>query len=131
MTAEGAVETKALRSRIDTLEEENERLTQKLSVATIHEKEEAVVYPLSLRLTSQQGTILSVLIKREWASSGALHSILRTRAQDDGNLVGMQICKLRKKLRPLGVEIETMWGRGYRISPEHKRRLLQEIEAAQ
>ena len=30
-------------------------------------------------------------------------------------IVDVFVCKARKKLQPLGVNIETVWGRGYRI----------------
>ncbi len=30
-------------------------------------------------------------------------------------IVDVFVCKARKKLKPLGIEIETVWGRGYRI----------------
>ncbi|GAA2871795.1 DNA-binding response OmpR family regulator [Aminobacter niigataensis] len=32
-------------------------------------------------------------------------------------IIDVWICKLRKKLLPLGVKIETVWGRGYRLLP--------------
>ncbi len=37
--------------------------------------------------------------------------------QDEAEIkiVDVVICKLRKKLKPLGVEIATVWGRGYRF----------------
>lgn len=31
------------------------------------------------------------------------------------NIIDVVVCKLRKKLAPLGVEIGTAWGRGYRL----------------
>lgn len=34
----------------------------------------------------------------------------------DLKLVDVWICKLRKKLKPLGVEIVTAWGQGYRLA---------------
>lgn len=35
----------------------------------------------------------------------------------------MWICKLRKKLNPLGISIETVWGLGKRIPSEDKAKL--------
>jgi DNA-binding response OmpR family regulator len=32
-------------------------------------------------------------------------------------IIDVFVCKLRRKLQPLGVEIETAWGRGYRLVP--------------
>lgn len=33
-------------------------------------------------------------------------------------IIDVFVCKLRKKLKPLGVEIGTAWGRGYRLVPK-------------
>ena len=47
-------------------------------------------------------------------------------------IVDVFICKLRKKIRPFGLEIATVWGLGYRMSPETKakaRALLGEVAA--
>jgi DNA-binding response OmpR family regulator len=33
-------------------------------------------------------------------------------------IIDVFVCKLRKKLLPLGVVIDTVWGRGYRILPQ-------------
>lgn len=30
-------------------------------------------------------------------------------------IIDVYVCRLRKKLKPLGVEIGTAWGRGYRL----------------
>ncbi|MER9912667.1 winged helix-turn-helix domain-containing protein [Mesorhizobium sp. M0050] len=32
-------------------------------------------------------------------------------------IIDVFVCKLRKKLKPLGVEIQTVWGQGYRLLP--------------
>ena len=32
-------------------------------------------------------------------------------------ILDVYVCKLRKKLQPLGVTIETVWGQGYRLQP--------------
>ena len=126
-----AIGERALRRRIETLEEENEALRQRLSVRDLEIKEEPIFYPPAWRLSGQQVAILTALHMREWVSAEGLHSGFRTASCEPDNLLKTQICKLRKKLEPLGVEIETLWGRGYSISPEHKRRLSQAIEAAQ
>jgi len=33
-------------------------------------------------------------------------------------IIDVQICKVRKKLATTGIEIDTVWGRGYRILPK-------------
>ena len=42
-------------------------------------------------------------------------------------VVGTIICRLRKKLRPYGIEIHTVWGEGFRITEEDRDRLLREM----
>lgn len=37
--------------------------------------------------------------------------------EPDIKIIDVFICKIRKKLEPLGVSIDTVWGRGYRILP--------------
>jgi DNA-binding response OmpR family regulator len=32
-------------------------------------------------------------------------------------IIDVWVCKLRKKLKPLGINIDTVWGRGYRMLP--------------
>ena len=39
----------------------------------------------------------------------------------DSKIADVFVCKLRKKLEPLSIEIETLWGDGYRINPKTKR----------
>lgn len=35
--------------------------------------------------------------------------------EPDIKIIDVFVCRLRRKLRPLGVEIGTVWGRGYRL----------------
>lgn len=35
-------------------------------------------------------------------------------------IVDVFICKLRRKLKPLGIELATIWGRGYRVEEPNK-----------
>ena len=38
-------------------------------------------------------------------------------------IIDVVVCKLRKKLNPLNVKIETVWGVGYRMVPASSRRV--------
>jgi DNA-binding response OmpR family regulator len=72
-------------------------------------------------------TLLTVQENAIFASLHAAKGRLRTKEQllSDGywqadeepeiKIIDVWVCKLRKKLRPLGVNIETVWGRGYRL----------------
>ena len=40
--------------------------------------------------------------------------------EPDIKIIDVMICKVRKKLLPLGVGIDTVWGRGYRILEQER-----------
>ena len=71
-------------------------------------------------LTAQEHTVLSLLhaargqvIARERILT-TLYPIEADEAEI--KIVDVIICKMRKKLEPLGVSIQTAWGRGYRLT---------------
>ena len=37
--------------------------------------------------------------------------------EPDAKIIDVYVCKIRKRLKPLGVEIQTIWGKGYRLLP--------------
>ncbi len=45
-------------------------------------------------------------------------------------IVDVYICKIRKKLTPLGVRIDTLWGRGYALALSERPHLVREQVAA-
>lgn len=40
--------------------------------------------------------------------------------EPDAKIVDVFICKARKKIAPFGIQIETLWGQGYRLPPASK-----------
>ncbi|WP_315920392.1 winged helix-turn-helix domain-containing protein [Mesorhizobium sp. SP-1A] len=42
---------------------------------------------------------------------------LRCDEEPEIKIIDVWVCKLRKKLKPLGINIDTVWGRGYRLLP--------------
>ncbi len=38
-------------------------------------------------------------------------------------IVDVLICKIRKKLKPFGVEIDTYWARGWHMTPENREKV--------
>lgn len=40
----------------------------------------------------------------------------------DQKIIDVMVCKVRKKLQPLGVKIETIHGRGWRLVPQEEAR---------
>lgn len=109
-------------ARIEALEAERERLQ-----ARIEQLEGAMgmhfAAPVSWLLTPHEARVLGVLLAREVATKDAIMAALyRDAGKDEAEIkiVDVFVCKLRKKLRPLGFSIETLWGRGYFLKPETK-----------
>lgn len=70
-----------------------------------------------------EAVMLAAMLKRNEVTKQQLHHIIEqnrpgdpAREQTDIKMVDVMICKLRKKLKPHKIEVETMWGTGYLIS---------------
>lgn len=111
------------------LEAENDRLRAR--VADL----EALLFaadgwraPPDWGLTASEARIAGVLIARELASRNMIMAALyRDDAKDepDPKVVGVFVCKLRRKLKPFGIVIETVWGEGWRLAAAHRAALRQ------
>lgn len=71
------------------------------------------------RLTKQEAGVFEQLraASGKVLSKEALLANLYVHEADEAEIkiIDVFVCKLRKKLQPLGVEIGTAWGRGYRL----------------
>lgn len=79
-------------------------------------------FPLFLKLTKQEARVFGMLCKRDVMSrAGAMTAfyahVWGREADVDPKIVDVIICKLRKKLDPYSIEIETIHGVGYRMLP--------------
>ena len=99
--------------RINVLEQEKAELLELLVGA----KE---VLPAIAGLSPSEGRILAALMTHERMSREALFHISGSRANDGTKIVDVWICKLRKKIRPLGLDTKNIWGEGYYIPREQK-----------
>ena len=83
--------------------------------------------PLCLPLTRQEACLFGLMRKREVLTKEMAMSALYNHRPDsdgvDAKIIDVFVCKMRKKLKPLGIEIETLWGRGYRITGPSKQRV--------
>jgi two-component system, cell cycle response regulator CtrA len=118
--------TRELLDEIESLRGENEQLRDALGITT--------EIPLCLGLTPYQKRLLGFLLKRDRVPRENMHlAIMRTvgskRDETDPKMVDATICKMRKKLRPRGIEISTDWGFGYFMAADSKARLRQIIAA--
>lgn len=67
-----------------------------------------------------EAAMLAVMLRRNEVTKEQLHTVVERKRQGkeatDQKIVDVMICKLRKKLRPHDIVIETMWSMGYMIT---------------
>ncbi len=76
-----------------------------------------------LELTRSERVCLGVLMKLERASFKTLMAALYDGSSyewRDDNVVKVFVCKLRRKLKSVGVSVNNDWGIGYYLSADHK-----------
>lgn len=93
----------------------------------------------ALKLTRLQASFMLVLMKRNEVDKTTLHHVVeseravRTNRPDnldetDPKMVDVVICNIRKRVRPMGVKIETIWGNGYYLE-ENSRKIIHDLIA--
>lgn len=100
-----------LRDRIALLEERVRQLENAL----------APVWnaPVEWRLTSSESRVFSHLMTRDVATKDSIMAPLysdQLKDEVEPKIVDVFVCKLRKKLRPFGIQINTVWGQGYGLA---------------
>lgn len=96
---------------IDTLRERVRQLEDALIPPS-------VVVPLEWCLTASEARVFAHLTTRAVASKQSIMTALYSDRSDEDpemKIVDVFICKLRKKVKPFGVEIVTVWGHGYAL----------------
>jgi DNA-binding response OmpR family regulator len=83
---------------------------------------------LRFGITTREAIILGALARREALNIEQMQVLLKRDVTDDTggcsrNLCSQLIKRLRKKLRPHGIEIRTRWAAGYYLSQEDKAKL--------
>ena len=79
------------------------------------------IAPVVLRLTGSEGTVLGVLMARAMATKEQIMNLVyAARIDDEPNIkvIDVFVCKLRAKLKPFDINIQTIWGRGYAMAAE-------------
>lgn len=86
-----------------------------------------IKFPPHMGLTKNESSILGVLMKKQIALKEsiwmAIYSDKCEDKQADPKIIGVLICKMRRKLKELGVEIKSSWGVGYYLTPEDKKKI--------
>jgi two-component system cell cycle response regulator CtrA len=80
--------------------------------------------PTEWELTGSEVIILNMLATRELATKDALLTALYGDDPDGGaneKILDVFILKLRRKLAPRGLHIETAWGQGHRLTKASRR----------
>lgn len=104
---------------LDLIRRENAHLREKVAIL-----EDALsgtrLLPLEWGLTGQESRVFGVLVNRELASKEAVMVSLYGDKPDAAmeKIVDVYICKIRKKLKPFGIDIQTVWGRGWVLPRE-------------
>jgi two-component system cell cycle response regulator CtrA len=79
--------------------------------------------PLAFSLTPSEAKVFGVLMQRDLATKKLILGTLYGDRPDGGaedKIADVFVCKIRAKLKRFGVEIETVWGTGWRMSPATK-----------
>jgi two-component system cell cycle response regulator CtrA len=121
-----------LAAKVALLEAENLALRDRVAMLE-RDLMGTVSLPPVLGLTRQEERIFLVLLHRDVCSKEQLmigaYDQLHEGDLPHIKIIDVFICKLRKKLKPHGIAIDTHWGRGFSLPPDAKRRANEVIAA--
>jgi Transcriptional regulatory protein, C terminal len=87
----------------------------------------AVRCSLRFNLTRAQGRLLAKLMEHEHVSREDLHAAMSGNPSTQVKGVDVTVCRVRRKLAAHGIEIVTLWGRGFALADRARvRELLDE-----
>ena len=78
------------------------------------------------KLTYSERMLLGLLMRRHRATKDQMMTMLyadRPDEEPDSKILDVMICKMRKKLSPHGVEIRTIHGAGYELTPTSREKI--------
>jgi DNA-binding response OmpR family regulator len=107
---------------VEAIEAENDQLREKIRML-----EEAmglrIEAPLVFQLTRHEAMMFGILFKRELVTKQLAMDALygdRIDIEPEIKIIDVFVCKLRKKLKRFDIEVETVWGQGYRMPAQSK-----------
>lgn len=117
-----------LRARIDQLLEERYVWRSERGF------DEEVALPSEWRLTPQEYLFFAALVRAPEGfivSKEYMHRALSKsdEPETEPQLVNVIACNIRKKLKPFGLNFETVWGRGYRLSADVRQRFHPQLQS--
>ena len=65
--------------------------------------------------SGQSTATLAALMRGRIVSAELLDDLIRLGDGNDGKLPAIIVCRLRKRLAPFDIKIDTFWGRGYQM----------------
>ncbi len=118
-------------ARLEAVELENERLREQIA-----RLEAALglgfIAPLEWHLTGAEARIMGALATRDLLTKDAAMAVLYRdfgREEAEVKIVDVFICKIRKKVAPFGIRIETLWGQGYYLTADQRAAVAKQAEA--
>lgn len=110
---------RVLRERIAVLEEECREYRHAMRGSIQHK------YPLEWKLTRLECKLIDALMSAPngGRSYQALHIATLTEGREnetDPEIIRVVICNLRRKLTPLNIVIDTIWGFGYELTDQSR-----------
>lgn len=120
-------------ARVHALELANGRLQDDLDALRAEKLGTEFVAPIEWGLTPKETQVLAVLMRNATCTKRAIMAALYDLGADDPpeiKIVDVFVCKVRKKIEPRGVLIETIWGQGWFIPAASKARARELIAAS-
>lgn len=121
----------SLQAKVDSYEIENQDLLDQVMLLKNELAPVGWLAPLEFRLTPKEALILNVLMHNPVCTKERLHAAVSVNKissdeETEIKIVDVFVCKVRAKLKPFDVEIETHWGTGYSLSAASKN-IIQEM----
>ncbi|WP_189375079.1 helix-turn-helix domain-containing protein [Mesorhizobium sp. M4A.F.Ca.ET.020.02.1.1] len=106
------------RDRIEILEEENRQL--RATIAKLVGGDDTETARLTLSLTEAEATIFTLLVRCGVATYGQIQSAIYDvdrldMINDVGEAIRSHVKRIRKKLRPLGIDFTTIYSLGFEM----------------
>lgn len=111
----------AQKKALDRLRAENEELFERVTQLKKQAMGSLPDTPIAWRLTEREEKLVKLLMARQTVNREVAMSHLYEEYSDGGaeqKILDVFICKIRKKLTPLGFILHTHWGRGWYFDTE-------------
>lgn len=109
-------------SSIEELQSENRALRGRIADLEARLRGDPLSWPASLAMTYTEHRIAWALyrVRENVCSKVAIYADLYDERDEspDPKIIDVIVCRLRKKFLRYGVQIKTVWGRGYKFTPE-------------